>query len=950
MNRWFSLLVLAALSLGRSHGADAVFQEVYAAKFGETALGRLPAGWRDVVNYRPMRNWSVDGNGLLRVTWKDYLGYPERGERLRRVGILQESALNYLQGIVVYEGALANQADPMNLTDVEIVTTLRKTPDRDVFGGLLARVRDRDNYYALEFSGGNVLRLVKVQDNRREILATLVARDRLSETESWSMSFRAFGDMLTGRIFDGRGVEQARVDALNDALPSGAVGLTATTFAAFEDFSIALPGAKVEWTRSAIDQKNLAAVRARQEIDYPVVRAEKDPASLNTPFDSIRDSYDVVIAGAGTSGASAALQAARMGVSVLLLEESDYVGGQMGNAGVTSMDEGGIGGKMPVRERGIYREFHESAINHYYTLNKDPYTAYHFNPQAKGGYEPHVARAILYGLIAETRARQLADGRKPVLDLAIRTKVAAVQKTGPLVTGVELQHWTESGPQTRAVKSKVLVDATEYGDVLPLAGVPYRVGNIRSDAMNLAAPLQAFTWPGVIKEYPEGIPPALKIPAPPPGYEQMVSRFKNYKLYGAARILQDIKVPPGQKAILYWYYVSWRGMPDSTSPSTGQVTEERHTKCGLIGGNDFEVTAATVETPVQRAVDEAIGINKTLGIIYWFQNELGLPWSVADDEPYDTAYNLQRMKERGIREDLLPIAARLPQWPYARESRRMIGLETLRGQDLYTRDREDESCRHWAGAVSVHDYGFDLHGTEDQLELDLDELDYQSSRGPFQIPFGVFIPETVDGFLPAEKNFSQSRLVNGATRLQPSTMLTGQAVGAIAATAVQQGLQPRQVNIIDVQAALLADGDTLMSRWYKDIAWGTPLWQATQLLALYGMMDRPGPMHSQGLLGDTAQWDVGEPVTPAEASSTLAQLKRVVPDAGTIPGNLTQKTKTRAEFALEVADILRKHGKYLVTDAAPYAPPHVLPESKEKKGDKKAKKKKKAEESAEENS
>ena len=44
---------------------------------------------------------------------------------------------------------------------------------------------------------------------------------------------------------------------------------------------------------------------------------------------------------------------------MLVLEETDLIGGQMSNAGVTSMDEGGQWAKNSVRERGIYREFHD---------------------------------------------------------------------------------------------------------------------------------------------------------------------------------------------------------------------------------------------------------------------------------------------------------------------------------------------------------------------------------------------------------------------------------------------------------------------------------------------------------------------------------------------------------------------------------------------------------------
>src|SRR5215470_16856947 len=50
--------------------------------------------------------------------------------------------------------------------------------------------------------------------------------------------------------------------------------------------------------------------------------------------------FDVVVVGAGIGGSAAAIQAARLGARVAVVEETDCVGGQMNCAGVTSMDEG----------------------------------------------------------------------------------------------------------------------------------------------------------------------------------------------------------------------------------------------------------------------------------------------------------------------------------------------------------------------------------------------------------------------------------------------------------------------------------------------------------------------------------------------------------------------------------------------------------------------------------
>jgi len=884
----------------------------YAVEFSRFQLGDIPAGWTDLVNYRPSRNWAVDGNGLLRVMLKEYVGNPTAGDRLVRREYLESYGMRNFVGLLAYDGALADGGNAKKLEDVRLEATFKKTADPNVLLGLFLRLTDRDNYLAARFVGSNQLQVVQVSRGQETVLKSAPLQTIYPGQRMWALEFAAEGRNLTARLLDDRQQEQAALAVQVEKASVGLCGLTVTTFAAVKDFAISVPGGKPSvGPLAAVLATNVVQAAARSEIDYPVVQPVGAVDSLNTGFSSLADEYDVVVAGAGTGGWAAAVQAARMGAKVLLLEETDWIGGQMCAAAVTSMDEGGIWGKNPVRERGIYREFHESVVNHYYTQDKDPFCAYHFNRQSEGGYEPRIARGVLYGLIQETRQRRLPDGRQPVLDLCVRTKVIAVEKQENAVRGVRVEEWTESGPRAKAIKCGVLVDATEYGDVLPLAGARYRIGISTSDKLVATSPLQEHTWVGVIREYPGGVPEHLKIKIPPPGFELMEKRFKNYRLDGVRTIGKETKKAKGEKQPRHWsVYVDWRGMADSARNIIGEPTEQWHTRCGLNGGNDYPVTAATIEDLQQRYRDEGGGINKTLGIIYWFQHTLGLPWAVAEDEGYYSPLNAQLMRARGVRQDLIPIAARLPQHPYVRECRRMIGMETIRGVDIYTRDRGKENGRHWPDAVAINDYSIDLHGTRDQIETDLDETNYVNATGPFQIPFGVFIPEQIDGLLPAEKNFSQSRLVNGATRLQPSTMLTGQAVGAMAALSVTKKVPVRQLNIIDVQTALLASGDTLVSRWYSDVTWGTPLWRATQLLALYGIMDRPGPME-KGPLGEDRVWGTEESLSIAEANKALARLGELVADQQQLTRCrklATSGPMKRGEFALVAAGVLKEFG------------------------------------------
>ena len=68
---------------------------------------------------------------------------------------------------------------------------------------------------------------------------------------------------------------------------------------------------------------------------------------------------DVIIVGGGAGGTSAAIQAARMGVGVQLLEKTTWLGGMLTSAGVSAIDGNH---QMP---SGIWGEFRQKLYAHY---------------------------------------------------------------------------------------------------------------------------------------------------------------------------------------------------------------------------------------------------------------------------------------------------------------------------------------------------------------------------------------------------------------------------------------------------------------------------------------------------------------------------------------------------------------------------------------------------------
>src|SRR5688572_25092815 len=73
------------------------------------------------------------------------------------------------------------------------------------------------------------------------------------------------------------------------------------------------------------------------------VPASGDPSPavlpVSRPGAERAESCEVLIAGGGTGGVAAALAAARSGRRVVLLEETDWIGGQMSAQGVSALDE-----------------------------------------------------------------------------------------------------------------------------------------------------------------------------------------------------------------------------------------------------------------------------------------------------------------------------------------------------------------------------------------------------------------------------------------------------------------------------------------------------------------------------------------------------------------------------------------------------------------------------------
>ncbi|MBM3767056.1 MAG: FAD-dependent oxidoreductase [Acidobacteria bacterium] len=177
-------------------------------------------------------------------------------------------------------------------------------------------------------------------------------------------------------------------------------------------------------------------------------------------------SADVVIYGATSAGVAAAVQAARMGKSVLLIDPGTHIGG-LTTGGLSWTD---IGNKVVIG--GVSREFYQRIKKKYddparWKWEKpDQYyrddRAERMRPvDAMWTFEPHVASEVYAEMLAEAKVQVLTKLR---LDLR-----NGVRKRGNRIATIV----TEGGAE---YSGKMFIDATYEGDLMAKAGVKYTIG------------------------------------------------------------------------------------------------------------------------------------------------------------------------------------------------------------------------------------------------------------------------------------------------------------------------------------------------------------------------------------------------------------------------------------------------------------------------------------------
>lgn len=501
---------------------------------------------------------------------------------------------------------------------------------------------------------------------------------------------------------------------------------------------------------------------------------------------------DLVIAGGGLGGCAAALAALRNNLTVILTEETDWIGGQLTQQGVPPDEHPWIETHGATR---LYRDFRTSVRSYYrqhYPLTEAAKNQPYLNPGdgtvSKLCHEPRVALAVLEQLLAPYRS----SGRLTVL---LDHKIAGADVHGDTVRA--LKAVSQRSGNEIILSAPYFVDATELGDLLPMTGTEFITGaESRRETRELHAPekadpdnCQAFTmcfamdyvpganhvidkpkeydfwrsyspkvtpaWSGKLLDLAYSNPKTLE-PKALGFHPEGISMGDKLNLWNYRRIISKANFKPGTYA--------------------GDITNVNWPQNDYSLGNLIGASDKDFKKHVERAKQ------LSLSLLYWLQTEAPRP---------DGRQGWAGLRLRG---DLMGTEDGLAKYPYIRESRRIKAVFTVleehvgaENRALVTGKQSGNTAADFHDSVGVGYYHIDLHpSTGGNNYIDFGSL-------PFQIPLGALLPKRMNNLLPANKNIGTTHITNGCYRLHPVEWSIGEAVGLLVAYSLDKKVMPRAV-------------------------------------------------------------------------------------------------------------------------------------------------------------
>jgi hypothetical protein len=521
--------------------------------------------------------------------------------------------------------------------------------------------------------------------------------------------------------------------------------------------------------------------------------------------------YDVVVYGGTSAGIIAAVQAKRMGKSVVVVAPEKHLGGlSAGGLGFTDTGDKSVIG-------GLSREFYQRVWSHYDRpeawkwQKREQYGNKGQGTPAMDGaqrtmwiFEPHVAEKVFEDFVAEYKI--------PVHRNEWLNRASGVSKrSGRIVSLTTLSGRTYTG--------RMFLDATYEGDLMAAAGVTYHLGReaqatygekwngVQTGVLHhrhhfgvLQGPISAYVVPGDPKS---GLLPRISS-APPGEFGQADHRIQAYCYRMCLTDHPENRIPfekpegydPRQyELLLRVFEAGWRETFQKFDAIPNRKTDtNNHGPFSTDNiGMSYDYPDASYER--RRAIlQEHERYQK--GWLYFIANDPRVPAEVREE-----------MRKWGLAKDEFTDNAGWPHQIYVRESRRMLGMFVMTENELL-------KTRPTPNPVGMGSYTIDSHNVQRYVTPEgavQNEGDIGvSTNGPYSIAYGALAPRRgqADNLL-VPVCVSSSHIAFGSIRMEPVFMVLGQSAATAAALAIDGGVAVQDVPYPQLRERLLKDGQIL---------------------------------------------------------------------------------------------------------------------------------------------
>jgi len=511
--------------------------------------------------------------------------------------------------------------------------------------------------------------------------------------------------------------------------------------------------------------------------------------------------YDVVVYGGTSGGITAAIQAKKMGKSVVLIEPGKHLGG-LTSGGLGATD---IGNKAAIG--GLSREFYRRIAKHYENdaawtrETKSDYQSKRkgSNEQEMWTFEPHVAEAVYRDWLKELDIPVVFSER---LDL-----VSGVTKERGRVSRIKM----ESG---RTFAGKMFIDATYEGDLMAKAGVAYHVGREANktygETLNGIEVSHAKSHqfikdvdPFVKKGDPtSGLLPLIQ--KEPPGNDgdgdRRVQAY-NFRMCttDVPENRRDWPKPPGYDEKTYELVLRNCEAGDERIPWNPIFMPNRKTDTN----NNFAISTDYLGA----SYDYPDGDYTTRERVFEDHKryQLGLMYTLANNPrvPEKVRKEFQRL---GLAKDEFTDSDNWPHQMYVREARRMISEYVMTQANCQQKLIAEDP-------VGLGAYNMDSHNVQRYVNKDgfvRNEGDIQVGVSPYRISYRSIRPkkEHCENLL-VPVCLAASHIAYGSIRMEPVFMVLGQSAATAACQAIDAKKPVQDVDYAALRERLLADRQVL---------------------------------------------------------------------------------------------------------------------------------------------